>query len=195
MPALPTLVLASTSPYRRELLARLGVAFETQAPEVDETAAPEESVPVLVARLAAAKAQAVAAKRTQGLVIGSDQAASLDGIALGKPGDAETACRQLKALSGRSVRFHTGVCVLDATDGRRWESMDETVVRVRDLSDAEIGRYVATEQPFDCAGSFKSEALGIALFDAIETSDPTALIGLPLIAVCRHLRAAGLSLP
>lgn len=195
MPASPPLILASTSVYRRELLARLGVVFETQAPEVDETADPGEQVAAMVARLAAAKAHAVAGGRETGVVIGSDQAASLDGVALGKPGGKDTARRQLRSLSGRAVSFHTGLCVIDAATGSKWESMDETVVKVRDLSDAEIDRYLAAEQPFDCAGSFKSEGLGIALFDAIETSDPTALIGLPLIAVCRHLRAAGFNLP
>ncbi|KGM57537.1 septum formation inhibitor Maf [Lysobacter arseniciresistens ZS79] len=187
------LVLASTSPYRRELLARLGIAFDTARPEVDETPLPGESPTDLACRLAVAKAAAVAAGG-DAWVIGSDQVAELDGRALGKPGSRERAIGQLQSMSGRAVEFRTGVCVAGG-DGVPRFSLDTTVVRFRTLGDDEIARYVDAEQPFDCAGSFKSEGLGITLFEAIETRDPTALVGLPLIETARLLRAAGFTLP
>lgn len=188
------LVLASTSPYRRDLLARLGLPFDTARPRVDEAPGPGEAPLALAARLAEAKAADVATTAGAAWVLGSDQVAELDGTALGKPGDAARACAQLAAMSGRAVRFHTGVC-LASGDGRRLAALDTTTVRFRALSDAEIERYVAAERPLDCAGSFKSEGLGIALFEAIETRDPTALVGLPLIATARLLREAGFRLP
>ena len=196
--AMPRLILGSTSPYRRELLARLGVPFETQAPEVDESALPGEASAALAARLAMAKAEAVAALQPGAWVIGSDQVAELDGCALGKPHRRDAAIAQLQALSGREARFHTALCLARVTDdGQRscLRSVDLTVVRFRPLTGAEIERYVDAEQPLDCAGSFKCEGLGIALFDAIETADPTALVGLPLIATARLLRDAGFTVP
>ncbi|KFN50421.1 Maf family protein [Arenimonas composti] len=189
-----TLVLASTSPYRRELLARLGLAFTAAAPRVDETPRPGESAAALVRRLAAAKAAAVAGQQPGACVIGSDQAALRDGVVLGKAGSREGAIAQLTAASGREVAFHTAWCVL-AADGRRREGVDITRVRFRALAADEIARYVDAERPWDCAGSFKCEGLGISLFEAIESQDPTALIGLPLIAVAAALRAAGYAVP
>jgi septum formation protein len=187
------LVLASTSPYRRELLARLGLPFACARPDVDETPLPGEPVPAMVERLAAAKARAVLALHPSAWVIGSDQSAELDGQPLGKPGDAERAEAQLTAMAGRVVRFHTAVCL--RRGDRVLAGIDLTTVSLRPLGSDEIRRYVAQERPFDCAGSFKSEGLGISLFDAIETRDPTALIGLPLIATARLLREAGFALP
>ena len=186
------LMLASTSRYRRELLERLRLPFHIARPEVDESPLPGEAVPAMAARLARAKAEAIAAQHPGTWIIGSDQAAELDGAPLGKPGHREAALTQLGAMSGRRVRFHTAVCMV--RDGRVLEAADVTTVRFRALAPAEIERYVDAEQPFDCAGSFKSEGLGIALFDAIESSDPTALVGLPLIAVARMLREAGFDL-
>ena len=192
---MPALVLASTSRYRRELLERLGVHFEVARPDVDEAALPGESSRELAVRLAQAKAQAVASQRGDGAwALGSDQVADVEGQALGKPGGRAAAIEQLRAMSGRVVRFHTALCLAHA-DGRLHADCDLTEVHVRHLSDAEIERYVDAEQPFDCAGSFKSEGLGISLFERIDNRDPTALIGLPLIATCRLLRAAGFALP
>lgn len=188
------LLLASTSVYRRELLGRLRLAFEVERPEVDETPGPMEAPRDLAIRLARAKAAAVAGRHPGAWVIGSDQVAELDGRALGKPGDADVARGQLASMASREVVFHTGLCVMKA-GGPELVECDLTAVRFRALEPAEIARYVDAEKPFDCAGSFKSEGLGIALFDAIETLDPTALIGLPLIATARLLRTAGLQLP
>ncbi|GAB6197311.1 Maf family protein [Lysobacter xanthus] len=190
----PRLVLASTSRYRRELLERLGHAFEAIAPGVDETAQVGEGPGALVERLARAKAAAVALAHPDAIVIGSDQLAEFDGRVLGKPGTPDRAVGQLVAMSGREVAFLTAVCVMR---GEREAGLhvDRTVVRFRTLSANEIERYVAREQPLDCAGSFKSEGLGITLFEAVETVDPTALIGLPLIATARLLRTAGIALP
>ena len=188
------LLLASTSPYRRELLSRLRIPFDIARPEVDETPHPGESPLALAQRLAAAKAATVAAREGGAWVIGSDQVAELDGEPLGKPGGRDQALAQLAAMSGRSVAFRTALCVMHRDLGR-FDAVDTTVVRFRSLAGEEIARYVDTEQPFDCAGSFKSEGLGIALFEAIDTSDPTALVGLPLIATARLLRQAGFALP
>lgn len=187
------LVLASTSRYRRELLARLGLPFATARPDVDEAPQAGEAPDALALRLAAAKAAAVAALHPEARVIGSDQVADFDGRPLGKPGGRAAAIRQLQAMSGRSVAFRTAVAV--AADGRIATALDTTTVRFRRLDAGEIERYVDLEQPFDCAGSFKSEGLGITLFEAIETRDPSALVGLPLIATARLLREAGLALP
>lgn len=192
---MPRLTLASTSRYRRELLERLRLPFDVARPDVDEAALPGESPLALATRLAAAKAQAVA--RTlgdDGWALGSDQVADLAGAALGKPGHREAAIAQLRAMSGGVVLFHTALCLAHA-DGRALAAIDRTEVRFRALADAEIARYVDAEQPFDCAGSFKSEGLGIALFESIDNRDPTALIGLPLIATCTLLRQAGFTLP
>lgn len=191
---MPRLVLASTSVYRRALLSRLGLPFETASPGVDEAAGPDETPAALALRLAVAKAAAIARREPAANVIGSDQVAELDGQALGKPGGRDAAIAQLAAMSGRAVQFRTAVCVHGADDAVR-SHLDTTVVRFRTLSTAEIERYVDAEHPFDCAGSFKSEGLGIVLFDAIETSDPTALVGLPLIATARLLRVSGFALP
>lgn len=189
------LILASTSLYRRELLSRLGVPFDVAAPGTDETRHPGEDPKAMVARLAREKAAAVATKTGDGLVIGSDQCAVLGGVVLGKPGSYDKAVSQIAAASGHSVRFLTAVCLHDAASGNIREALDETVVKFRKLDDAEIRRYVDREQPLDCAGSFKSEGLGITLFERIENRDPTALMGLPLIALAGLLRDAGLTLP
>ena len=189
------LILASTSPYRRELLSRLGVPFDVAAPGTDETRHPGEDPKAMVARLAREKAAAVAAKAGDALVIGSDQCAVLGGVVLGKPGSYDKAVSQIAAASGHSVRFLTAVCLHDAASGQIREALDETVVKFRKLQDAEIRRYVDREQPLDCAGSFKSEGLGITLFERIENRDPTALMGLPLIALAGLLRDAGVALP
>jgi septum formation protein len=191
------LVLASTSRYRRELLARIAPAFRCVAPAVDETAMPDEAPSALATRLAAAKATAVAVTCPGCIVIGSDQVASVAGRVLGKPGSAAAARDQLAASSGRSVDFMTAVCVIDTRgDGRRLQhALDITHVRFRHLDGAEIARYVEREQALDCAGSFKAEGLGIALFERIDSTDPTALIGLPLIALATLLRGVGMTIP
>lgn len=190
-------VLASTSRYRRELLARLLPDFAVDAPDVDETPILDESPRDLAIRLASAKAHAVAARHPDAIVIGSDQVAELDGTALGKPGSVEAARAQLAASSGHTVSFHTALCVFDTRSSAMVErsAIDCTQVVFRRLDAATIARYVAAEEPLDCAGSFKAEGLGIALFERIESSDPTALIGLPLIALAHLLREAGLPLP
>lgn len=190
----PRLILGSTSRYRRELLERLRLPFDVARPDTDETPLAGETPESLARRLARAKAADVAARHPEAWVIGSDQVAEFDGRPLGKPGTHEAATEQLQAMSGRSVRFLTGLC-LTRGDGEILEALDCTVVRFRALATEEIQRYLAAEQPYDCAGSFKSEGLGITLFDAIETHDPTALIGLPLIATARLLREAGFALP
>jgi septum formation protein len=189
------LVLASTSPYRRELLARLRLAFDVARPEVDETPLSQEAPKALAQRLAEAKARAVSSRFRNAWVIGSDQTADLRGQTLGKPGDYERAADQLSAASGQRVVFHTAICLVHAADGRTIRFTDVTTVQFRLLSAGEIERYLHAEQPYDCAGSFKSEGLGISLFDSIECRDPTALIGLPLIGLSQALRQAGLVLP
>lgn len=191
---MPRLILASTSRYRRDLLARLGLPFDVERPDVDETAADDESPTTLALRLAAAKAAEVSARHPGAWVIGSDQVADLAGRPLGKPGTRDAAIAQLTAMSPHAIRFRTAVCVM--RDGAPvGHALDTTTVRFRRLGADEIARYVDAEQPLDCAGSFKSEGLGVTLFDAIETSDPTALVGLPLIATARLLRDAGYALP
>ncbi|NNM62351.1 MAG: septum formation protein Maf [Steroidobacteraceae bacterium] len=196
----PRLLLASTSPYRRALLERLSLPFESRAPGLDETAQAGEAPARLAARLALGKAQRIAAGDADACVIGSDQVAVLadaDGIerVLGKPGTAGRCIEQLAACSGRSVTFLTAVAVLRAGDGTRIEFLDTTRVRFRRLDAATIERYVAAEAPFDCAGGFKCEGLGIALFESIDSTDPTALIGLPLIRLAAALRECGFQLP
>ena len=187
------LVLGSTSRYRHELLSRFQLPFETASPDVDETPQPGEAPAALALRLALAKAHAVAAQFPEAIVIGSDQVADLNGQPLGKPGTVEAACAQLAAMSGRRVDFHTAVCV--ARDEQLFQACDLTCVHFRTLDAAAVARYVAREQPLDCAGSFKCEGLGISLFEAIDNHDPTALVGLPRIATCRLLRQAGFVLP
>lgn len=193
----PRILLASTSRYRADLLRRLGLPFDPVSPGVAEDPVPEEVPGHRALRLARAKARAVAQVHRDAVVIGSDQVAELDGRVLDKPGDAATAHAQLVASSGRSVRFHTALCVIDAQTGTGAEHAftDITTARFRALSDAEISRYIEREQPLDCAGSFKCEALGISLFEAIDSQDPTALVGLPLIALARFLRACGVEVP
>lgn len=191
--AATSLILASTSRYRRDLLARLGLPFTVEAPGIDESARPGERPDALALRLAAEKAHAVARRHPAALVIGSDQAATLDGaIAIGKPGNHERAREQLRAASGRTMDFHTALCVARASDGFDERASVATRVRFRRLDDAEIERYLLREQPWDCAGAAKAEGLGIALLEAIEGDDPTALVGLPLIALTRMLRHAGM---
>jgi septum formation protein len=189
-----TLILASTSRYRRELLNRLGLPFEVHSPGVDETPLSGETPLALAQRLALAKAHAVAATFPDAVVIGSDQVADLNGEPLGKPGDHARATVQLQRMRGQTLVFQTAVAVVCAATG--FSSHDVAPVRVvfRPLSDDAIERYLRAEQPYDCAGSAKSEGLGIALLDAIDSDDPTALIGLPLIRTCRMLRAAGVDL-
>ena len=189
------LVLASTSRYRRELLQRLGLDFTVQAPEVDETPGAGETPRALALRLALAKAQAVAALQPSAVVIGSDQVADLAGEPLGKPGTHARATLQLQRMRGQRVVFQTAVAVVCQASGFAQVDLEAVEVQFRALDDAEIERYLRAEQPYDCAGSAKSEGLGISLLDAIHNDDPTALIGLPLIRTCRLLRAAGLVLP
>ena len=186
------LVLGSTSRYRRELMQRLCIPFDVAAPDVDETPQDHESPHDLACRLALAKARAVAALHPDAVVIGSDQVADLGGEPLGKPGTHERAVAQLQRMRGRTVVFQTAVAVVCQNTG--FAQTDLAAVRVvfRNLSDAEIETYLRTEQPYDCAGSAKSEGLGIALLESIDNDDPTALVGLPLIRTCRMLRAAGL---
>lgn len=191
MTALP-LILASTSRYRRELLLRLRLPFEVLSPQVDETPQAGEAPAALALRLALAKAQAVAALRPDAVVIGSDQVADLDGEPIGKPGNHERATAQLRKLSGRRVVFQTAVSVVHARAGFAQTLLAPVTVQFRALADAEIERYLRLEEPYDCAGSAKCETLGIALLDAIESDDPTALVGLPLIRTSRLLREAGL---
>ncbi len=188
------LILGSTSTYRRELLTRLRLPFEVASPEVDETPLTNESPRDLARRLALAKAHAVAEKFPAAVVIGSDQVADLDGQPLGKPGNHGRAVAQLRLMRGKLVVFQTAVAVVCRDSG--FAEVDLAAVRVKflDLSDAQIEAYLRAETPYDCAGSAKSEGLGIALLESIENDDPTALIGLPLIRTCRLLRAAGLDL-
>ncbi|WP_291015167.1 Maf family nucleotide pyrophosphatase [Hydrogenophaga sp.] len=189
------LILGSTSRYRHALLQRLGMPFNTDSPHVDETALPGEQPVDMAIRLARAKAHAVASRHPQAVVIGSDQVADLQGLALGKPGTHERAVAQLQQMSGQTVVFQTALCVVCQATG--FEQAEVAAVRVvfRSLSREEIERYLVAEQPYDCAGSAKSEGLGIALLERIDNDDPTALIGLPLIRTCRMLRAAGLTIP
>jgi len=192
MPQDPPLILASTSRYRRELLERLRIPFQAMSPETDETPLPGEPPAQLAERLALAKARALATRFPGAVVIGADQVADVDGVALGKPGTHERAVEQLRAMSGRAIVFQTALAVVRASTGFAQVQRAPVRVRFRTLSDAEIEFYLRTEQPYDCAGSAKCETLGIALLDAIESDDPTALIGLPLIRTSALLRAAGL---
>jgi len=191
----PQLILASTSPYRRELLARLALDFEVVAPEVSEEHLAGESPADRALRLAAAKAQAVSARHGEALVLGSDQVAACGVEVLDKPGDARRCREQLLRLSGHTAHFYTACVLLGARAGLHLAHVDTTTVVFRELSASEIDRYIARERPFDCAGGFRAEALGITLFDCIESQDPTALIGLPLIWLAGALRAAGFQLP
>lgn len=187
-------VLASTSPYRRALLARLGIAFDTVHPKVDEAIQAGETPQAMVLRLAAAKAQAGAVNARDTLVIGSDQTASLAGEPLGKPGSSDSAIAQLKAMAAREVTYFTAVALRTRT-GDTHTLLDTSRVRLRPLAQSEIERYVEMEKPLDCAGALKLEGLGISLCESVETRDPTALIGLPLIATAQLLRDHGFKIP
>ena len=196
----PELILASTSSYRRALLARVYESFECEAPGVDETRREHEGALALVARLALAKARAVAARRPEAWVIGSDQAAVLESgdgeeRVMGKPGTAERCAETLRSCSGATVAYCTAVAVVRASDAGAFEFVDMTRVKFRELDEATIARYIARESPLDCAGGFKSEGLGISLCEAIESEDPSALIGLPLIRLCAVLRRVGYRIP
>ena len=196
-PSAPTsrsVVLGSTSRYRRELLERLRIPFTVSAPGVDETPLPGETPQALARRLALAKARAVAAMHPDAVVIGSDQVADLAGQALGKPGEHARAVQQLRQMRGQTVIFQTALAVVCLASGYEQVDLAEVRVLFRDLSDAEIEAYLQAEQPYDCAGSAKSEGLGIALLESIDNDDPTALIGLPLIRTARMLRQAGVKL-
>ncbi len=188
---MPELILASTSKYRKNLLSRLRLPFRCEAPGCDETPLPDEAPAALARRLGFEKASAVAQHIPQALVLGGDQVAELDGEVLGKPGTSERACAQLAACSGRTVRFYTSMCLL-GPDHWQWQHLAPYEVTFRSLNAREIENYVALDQPLDCAGSFKWESLGTSLFESMKGDDPTALEGLPLIALCRGLREAGI---
>ena len=190
-----TLVLASTSPFRRELLERLHLPFLTTAPDIDESRLPDESPQAMVKRLSEQKAHAVASQFPDALIIGSDQCAVIDGEILGKPGNHANAIRQLSQSSGKTVHFLTGLCLFDSRDGSFQLDLVPFDVEFRELSTAEIEHYVLREQPFNCAGSFKSEGLGISLFKRLRGDDPNALIGLPLIRLMEMLREKGYTIP
>ncbi len=190
-----SIVLASASAYRRELLARLGLPFEAWSPDIDERTLPGEIPPDTAVRLARAKAQAAGDRFPRAWVIGSDQVAELEGEPIGKPGTRAGAREQLRRMRGHTVRFHTAVCLLRKSDGRLAERLVATDVAFRILSDAEIERYLDREPAFDCAGSAKSEGLGISLLDGLRGDDPTALVGLPLVALSAMLRAEGIEVP
>ncbi len=187
----PPLILASTSRYRQELLSRLRLPFEVCAPEVDERRLPQEQAPAMAMRLALAKARAVADRRREAVVIGSDQVADLHGQTLGKPGTYERALHQLRQQSGQHVGFHTAVAVVCTARSFERVALSTVDVVFRKLDDSQIEHYLRTEQPFDCAGSAKCETLGIALVQSIESDDPTSLVGLPLIRTCELLRQVG----
>ena len=188
------LILASTSPYRRELLGRLGLPFDIANPRVDETPLPGEAPESLALRLAEAKARAVAADHPDALIIGSDQVATVDGEIYGKPGSHDNAVAQLRTLSGRTVNFFTALCVLDARSGEADVHGVPTLVGFRELTDDEIENYLRREPAYNCAGSAKSEGLGVALLSSMRGDDPTALVGLPLIALCDMLRRHGMAI-
>lgn len=188
-----TLILASTSKYRKELLGRLGLAFETVAPLVDETPLPQETPELLALRLAQAKALAISLSQPNAYVIGSDQVLDLHGTPMGKPGSHERALVQLQQLRGQTVKFHTAVCLAHGGQAKSLNVI--TTVKFRELSNDVLEAYLLAEQPYDCAGSAKSEGLGICLLEQVHSDDPTALIGLPLIAVCGLLRDAGFAIP
>lgn len=192
-PSFPrALVLGSTSPYRRELLSRLHLEFHVEAPDVDETPLAGESPYDLAVRLALAKAKSVAARFPDAVVIGSDQVADMDGEPLGKPGNHDNAVAQLRRMRGRTVVFQTALSVVCLATGFEQSDLAPVKVKFRTLTDEEIEAYLLAERPYDCAGSARSEGLGIAILDAIESDDPTALVGLPLIRTCRLIRAAGI---
>ncbi|WP_313818030.1 Maf-like protein [Cupriavidus sp.] len=187
----PPLIVGSSSPYRRELLARLRIPFDVAVPDIDETPLAGEAPEATALRLSRRKAEAIAARHPGALVIGSDQVCTLDGAQIGKPGSHEKALAQLQQMRGRTVTFHSALCLLDSRTGEAQLADVQTRATFRDLSDAELDAYLRLETPYDCAGSAKAEGLGIALLARVESDDPTALIGLPLIALTGMLRAAG----
>jgi len=191
----PPIILASTSKYRSELLNKLRMPFETANPAVDETPLTGESPVAIASRLALAKSRAITAPFPNTLVIGSDQVASIDNRVIGKPGNMDRAIEQLTLSSGRCVEFHTAVSVTDIDGGKSLSQLETTRVYFRALSHAQIVRYLEADRPFDCAGSFKAEGLGITLFQKIESRDPSALVGLPLIALVEMLTTFGVELP
>ena len=195
MTTVPQIVLASSSAYRKSLLARLGLDCRAIAPEIDESALPHETAETTALRLAQAKARSIAANERTALIIGSDPVAVLDDRAVGKPGSHAAAARQLREMSGNTVIFHTAICLLNAATGALHLDNVPTTVRFRRLSDAQIERYLQRDQPYDCAGSAKIEALGIALVEHVASADPTALIGLPLITLVTMLAREGVSIP
>ncbi len=195
MPVLPPLVLASTSTYRFALLQRFRIPFIVEAPDVDEGAADTEPPHQLARRLAQLKARTVAQRHPGALVLGSDQVAQVGAQRLGKPGTRANAIAQLQVCSGQTVEFATAVCLIDGRSGTVRDHLDSTLVTFRTLSLDEIQRYVDADEPFDCAGAFRSESLGAALVESMRTEDPTALIGLPLVATARLLRDAGFNIP
>ena len=189
------LILASSSPYRQQLLARLGLPFSCQSPDIDESSKPGETAPELVSRLAIEKAKTVARDHSNALIIGSDQVATLGDNILTKPGNVERALEQLLACSGKTVTFHTGLCLLNSKSQQYQSIIEPFTVYFRELNEAQLQRYIKKEQPLDCAGSFKMEGLGISLFERLEGGDPNSLIGLPLIQLVKMLANEGIALP
>lgn len=187
------LVLASGSPFRKALLDKLHLKFETDSPDIDETPLTDESIESMVKRLSESKAKALSSKYPNALIIGSDQSAELKGKILHKPGSYSVAFEQLKNASGQTITFHTGLCLFNSKSGKAETICDPFIVKFRDLTDSEIDNYLKREEPYNCAGSFKSEALGISLFESMQGNDPNTLIGLPLIQLCRMLKENGLS--
>jgi len=185
------LVLASSSPFRKALLEKLHLQFETDSPDIDETPLVNESIESMVKRLSESKARALIETHPDSLIIGSDQSATLNGHVLDKPGNYDVAFEQLKAASCQSITFYTGLCLLNSRTGKAQTVCEPFIVKFRDLTDNEIENYLKTEEPYNCAGSFKSEALGISLFESMQGTDPNTLIGLPLIQLCRMLKENG----
>jgi len=189
------IVLGSTSKYRAELLTRLGLAFEAARPNCDETPQIDEKPLDLALRLAKTKAHSLTTRYPESIIIGSDQVCALAGQVLGKPGTVENAVQQLRTMQGQSVIFYTALSVLNSKTGETQNAVDQTIATLRNLTEAEIDRYIEAEMPLDCAGSFMVEKLGISLFEQVESKDPTALIGLPLISLCKTLRHFGVNVP
>jgi len=187
------LVLASSSPFRKALLEKLQLQFETDSPDINETPLAYESIEAMVKRLSESKAKALATKHPDALIIGSDQSATLNGKVLHKPGNFDIAFKQLRAASGQTITFHTGLCLHNSNSGHSETICEPFIVKFRELTDSEIENYLTREEPYNCAGSFKSEALGISLFESMRGDDPNTLIGLPLIQLCRMLKANGFS--
>ncbi len=190
-----TLILGSTSPFRKALLKKLHIPFQVDSPDIDETPLQAETPQAMVSRLALEKAKKVAEKHPNALIIGSDQCAVVDGEVMGKPGHHAKAVQQLQRSSGNTVSFYTGLCLLDSASGEYQRDCIPFYVTFRELTDSEINHYLYRDQPYNCAGSFKSEGLGITLFSRMQGDDPSSLIGLPLIRLCDMLREQGVSLP